>query len=73
MSKERIVWYGTVKTVEHRLARRWVGGSGDKTTFAEDSIGWYVLFFESPTAAYAGLEQPQIRIGDRVKISMEVV
>lgn len=71
--KERIVWYGTVRTVEHRFARRWVSGSGEHTKFAEDSVGWYVMFFESPIAAYAGLDEPSIRPGDRVKVSMEVV
>lgn len=73
MAKERIVWYGTVRAVEHRIARRWVRGTNKDAEFEEDSVGWYVTFHESPVAAFAGPEQPDIKIGDRVKLSMEVV
>lgn len=73
MQQERIVWYGTVKAVEHRLAKRWVRGTGKDAEFAEDSVGWYLTFFESPVAAYAGMDEPKIRPGDRMKMSMEVV
>lgn len=73
MSRERIVWYGTVKTVEHRLVRRWLRGAGEHAEFDEQSVGWYVTFFESPVAAFAGPDEPEIKTGDRVKMSMEVV
>lgn len=68
----RIVWYGTVKSVEHRVAKRWVRGTGKDAEFEDNSIGWYMVFQEWPVAMFVGEDQPTAKINDRIKMTMEV-
>lgn len=69
--KQRIVWYATVKEVEERAARKWVRGVGKDAEFKDKSEGWYVTFEDWPAAAHVGMNQPDVKPGDRVKFSME--
>ena len=69
----KYVALGTVKSVVEKVARRWVRGSGEKTEFAEDSQGWYAVFGEWPTSMYLGKEKPNLKVGDKVRLTVEKI
>ena len=71
--KIRIVSIVTVRTVEERVAKRWLRGAGNAAEFAEDSQGWYATFAEWPGSAYLGNENPGLGVGDKIKITLEKV
>jgi hypothetical protein len=58
----------TVKRVEERFERRWLGGQGEGAIFKEFSLGWWVVFEGSWECVYLGTADPSLKEGDRVDI-----
>lgn len=73
MARIRVVSYGTVKVLEERIAKQHVRGAGNDAEFRERSEGWYATLHEWPAAIHFGDERPDLKIGDRVKITVEKV
>lgn len=73
MKSTKFVYIRTIKKIENRTAKRWLSGVGPDTKFAEDSVGWYALFVEDPTALYLGMGEPGLAAGDRVRLTAEKI
>lgn len=69
----RFVYLRTIKKIEHRVVKRWLSGTGPDAKFAEDSLGWYALFKEDPVAMYLGTIEPDMKEGDRFRVTAEKV
>lgn len=68
----RFVMLGTVSRVEERFAKRWVKGLGAEAVFDQISEGWYVQLKEAPMSiVYLGSTDPQLKEGDRVRMTLE--
>ena len=63
----------TVSSVEERKKSVHVRGVGKDAKFQEVSEGWWVNFNDWKTAAHVGRDRPNIKAGDTVKMTMEVV
>lgn len=70
-AKIRYTMHAYVVRVEKRFERVWNGGYGDKATFVDKDIGWWLLMTGSNEALFIGHEQPQLKHGDRIKIMIE--
>lgn len=71
--KVKIVSYATVKSVEERVARKWIRGAGKDAEFEPKSEGFYANLAEWPGSAFLGTENPGLKAGDKVKITLEKV
>jgi len=71
--KVKFISHATVMQVEERVARRHVRGAGKDAVFQENSDGWYAKFAEWPASAYLGKEDPGLKVGDRIKITVEKI
>jgi hypothetical protein len=60
-----------VEDVREHFRKVHVSGSGADATFRNQSLGWYVLFEGSQECLYFGETQPELKAGDKVKISFE--
>lgn len=48
-------------------------GEGDKTEYDTRSLGWFIRFEGSQERLYFGETEPQFKVGDKVKITFEVI
>jgi hypothetical protein len=71
MDTVRYVIHSSVARVERRIDRVWVGGTGEGAKFKEVDKGWYILLTNSYEALYVGFEEPNWKVGDKVKITLE--
>lgn len=69
----RYVYFRTIRSVEERVAKRWISGVGENAKFENSSRGWYALFVEEPSALFLGNEKPAMMAGDKMRITAEVV
>ena len=60
-----------VARVEEKVAKRWVSGSGEHAVFADDTQGWWLTFESCPASMYLGAEEPHLKAGDRVRLTVE--
>jgi hypothetical protein len=67
----RLVSYETVKSVEQRTRQVWCGGVGKEAKFAFKSEGWWVCFASCPGSMYVGHAEPELKAGDKIKITLE--
>ena len=67
---EVIVIYTYVLEVQKRHMKNWVTGTGEEAEFRVDFIGYYILLQGSHEMLCVGLEDPRLRVGQRVKISI---
>lgn len=71
--KNRYIWNATVRRIEERKMQVWLSGTGDNVQFEERSTGWWLTIDNvSPTSFCLGAEKPSCKIGDNVKITLEV-
>lgn len=66
---ERFVFFARVSEVFERKLKKHVKGVGENAIFETHSDGWYIQF--GFTTVYVGKEEPKMRQGDRVKITIE--
>jgi hypothetical protein len=64
------VFYATVLDVEHRFKRLHVAGHGPDAIFKTQPIGWFLHLQGSSESIYIGQDQPSIRPGDTVKVTI---
>lgn len=73
MKSTKFVYHRTIKRLEHRIVKRWIGGTGPEARFQEDSQGWYALFKEDPVALYLGMTETGLAEGDKMRLTAEKV
>jgi len=59
--------------VEKRTRSIYVSGIGKDAEFFNQDLGWWLLITGSHEAIYLGEEQPDIKEGDKIKITLEKV
>lgn len=69
----KFVMTDVVKSVEEKIARQWVSGSGDAAVFADNSHGWWVTFVSGHESIYVGTTKPELKAGDCVRRILEKV
>jgi hypothetical protein len=69
----RLISYEMVKSVEQRTRQEWCGGVGKEAKFCFVSEGWWVCFASCPGSMYVGHAEPELKAGDKIKISLEKV
>jgi len=67
----KIAFYSRVKLIERRMSRVYKEGTGENAKFREVDKGFYMLLEGSHEALFVGLEEPEFRVGDRIKVTME--
>jgi hypothetical protein len=67
----KYVMTDVVRTIEHKMVRQWVRGTGDGAEFREQSIGYYAVFTSCPASMYLGPEEPHLKAGDKVRLTLE--
>lgn len=65
------VFSSTVASVSERTRKEYVFGSGKEAVFRDEPLGWFVALEGSHEALWVGTERPDLRPGDRVKISIQ--
>lgn len=60
-----------VSRVEQRIESVYIGGVGADAAFTKHSTGWYLSIEGSHEAIYIGKEQPELKYGDKIKISIK--
>jgi hypothetical protein len=70
-TKTRYVVRDRVARIEHKVARQWISGTGADAKFEDGTIGWYVVFASCPASMYLGEDQPDLKTGDRVRLTLE--
>jgi hypothetical protein len=63
--------HDVVESVHQKVARKWLGGIGKDAKFANNSEGWYATFKSCPASIYLGTKEPELQVGDRVRITLE--
>ena len=69
----KYVMFTTVVDVTQHVEQKWKGGVGEKAVFEPIPRGYYVHMEGSYEALHVGPEMPDIRTGDRIKITVEKV
>lgn len=72
MKSVKFVYHRTVKIVEQRFRTEWVSGVGKDAKTREVSEGWFVVFAEEPTAMYLGTTETDLKVGDRMQLTLEL-
>lgn len=67
----KYVMEDVVKEVKEKVARKWIRGSGNDAVFEDDSEGWYAVFRSCPASVHLGPELPDLKAGDRVRLTLE--
>lgn len=70
---ERIIIPTTITAIEEHKQQDYVSGVGDSATFKERSLGWFLFLQGSHEAIHVGMEKPDLRVGDKMKITIEKV
>lgn len=60
-----------IKTIEHKFVKKWVKGVGSETKFKDETIGYYAVFTSCPASIFLGNDEPKLKAGDRVRITLE--
>ncbi len=64
--------HDTIRSVKLKMARQWLRGVGKDAEFQENTAGWYITL-DGSLSLYIGEEEPKLRAGDRVKVTVEKV
>ncbi len=67
----KYVMRDTIIKVEERVAKKWVRGSGNDAVFEDNSEGWYAVFRSCPASMHLGTDEPELKAGDRVRLTLE--
>lgn len=67
----RYVMHDVIVKVEQKISKKWLRGVGKDAEYADKTEGWYATFKSCPASMYLGVEEPSLRAGDRVKITLE--
>jgi len=65
-----IILYTHIRDIQKRHIKTWISGVGKEAEFHDDFIGYYILLQGSHEMLCVGLEEPRLRVGQRVKISI---
>jgi hypothetical protein len=66
----RYRFFDTVLRVEERSRRLWVSGVLNEAKFEEQSTGWWVIFSGGRDAQFFGMQEPDLKAGDVVDITI---
>ncbi len=69
----KFVMVDRVKKIDHKVAKRWLRGTGKDAEFAEDSAGYWAAFESCPASIYLGSAAPGLKAGDAVRLTLEKV
>lgn len=69
----KFVMVDRVRKIEHKVAQRWLRGTGKDAVFAEDSVGYWAVFESCPASMFLGSIEPGLRAGDSVRLTLEKV
>lgn len=69
--KMRYITYSSVLDIRERKREIWISGVKDEAKFRTESLGYFVLLEGSHEAICLGTEPPELKVGDRVKITIE--
>lgn len=61
----------TVVDIREIFVQRHVSGAGPDTVFESRSLGWFLFLDGSNEGLHLGSSRPSLKVGDRVKISLE--
>jgi hypothetical protein len=67
----KFVMMDRVREIEHKFVRQWLSGLGDKAKFRDDSVGYYAIFESCPASMYLGPDEPGLKEGDQVRVTIE--
>ena len=70
---ERFIIHTSVIAIEERKDHKYVSGFGPDTVFADVSRGYFVTLEGSYESLGVGMEKPDLRVGDKMKITIEKV
>lgn len=70
---DKFVMVDRVRKIDHKVAKRWVSGTGDKAVFEEGSDGYWAVFESCPASIYLGTAPPKLAAGDAVRLTLEKV
>lgn len=65
------ITFSHVLDIRERHNEVWQSGVGKDAKFKSQSLGYFVLLEGSYEAIHLGAEPPELKIGDRVKITIE--
>lgn len=57
--------------VHNKTAKIWVSGFGDAAIFEDRNCGWFLHLEGSHEAIFMGIEKPELKEGDKIKITIE--
>jgi hypothetical protein len=60
-----------IRKIENKITSQWLSGVGKDAKFAVNSIGWYAIFESCPASIYLGEEKPALKMGDKVRLTVE--
>lgn len=69
----KFVMHDRVRKIDHKAARRWLGGAGNDAKFEDGSAGYWAVFESCPASIFLGTSVPTLREGDRVRLTLEKV
>lgn len=70
---ERFLIPATITAIEERKSRDYVSGVGETAVFQEISLGWSLFLTGSHEAIHVGMDKPDLKVGDKMKITIEKV
>ena len=69
----RYCFEATVLTVKEHFRDRWKSGIGHDYITESISLGWFIHFEGSFESLHIGTEEPALKKGDRIKITLEKI
>lgn len=72
-AQTKVVFFSKVIATFEKLQPIWLGGVGDNAKFEDKPLGWFVHLQGSFEALHVGMEEPTLKPGDKVKITLEKV
>jgi hypothetical protein len=73
MPKAKITFYSRVRSITRLGKQIYLGGFGEDAKFEVADKGYFMLLEGSYEALHIGFEEPDFKVGDRIKITMEKV
>jgi hypothetical protein len=67
----KYVFADVIRTIERKVVKQWVSGTGDKAVFADEGIGWYATLESCPASLWLGDDEPPFKTGDTVRLTLE--
>lgn len=72
-TRMRYIINSTVRGVTEEFYEKYISGFGDSAVFERTSKGWFIFLSGSYEKLHLGFDKPDIKVGDKVKITIEKV